>query len=61
MDERDIQIQQLYEALKAADYYIDRLKKLCLGTKVRDLAEAASHYCHVALPLIEAYDKESSP
>ena len=57
MDERDIEIQNLYEALKAADYYIDRLQKVQLGQKVRDLPEAGEHYCHTALPLLEAYEK----
>lgn len=57
MDERDIQIQGLYEALKAAAYYVDRLEKAYLGQKIRDMAEASSHYQHTALPLIEAYEK----
>lgn len=57
MDERDIQIQRLYEALKVADYYIDRLQKVQLGQRVTDMTEAGDHYCREVLPLIEAYEK----
>lgn len=60
MDTRDIQIQQLYEALKAAEYYIDRLERVRMRRKVRDLGEAASHYEHTALPLIKAYEREGA-
>lgn len=56
MDERDIQIQNLYEALKAANYYIDRLQKAQLGQRVCDMVEAGDYYCRFALPLIDAYE-----
>jgi hypothetical protein len=57
MDERDIQIQRLYEALKSAAYYVDRLEKVYIGQRVCDLGEASNHYQCTALPLIEAYEK----
>ncbi len=57
MLEKDIQIQRLYEALKVADYYIDRLQKAQLGQRVRDMSEAGDHYCREVLPLLDAYEK----
>ena len=46
---------RLYEALEAADYYIDRLQKAWLGTRVTDMGEAANRYCLIGLPLLEAH------
>ena len=58
--DKDIQIQRLYEALKTAAYYVDRLEKVHLGQKVRDLGEAASHYQCNVLSLIEAYENKGN-
>jgi hypothetical protein len=55
----DIQIQRLYEALKAAAYYIDRLEAAQQRRKVRDMTEAMEHYHREAVPLIAAYEKEA--
>lgn len=56
MDSRDIQIQNHYEALKAADYYIDRLEKVQRRHVVRDMTEAMEHYRRVGPPLIAAFE-----
>ena len=59
MDEKDIQIQRLLEALKSAAYYIDRLEAAQMRRKVRDMAEAMEYYRREALPLLEAYERAS--
>jgi len=56
--EQDIQIQRLYEALKAAAYYIERLELVQQRRKVRDMTEAMEQYHREAVPLIAAYDRE---
>ena len=56
--EKDIQIQNLYEALKAAAYYVERLELVQRRKRVRDMTEAMEHYRRTALPLIEAYEKQ---
>ena len=57
---QDIQIQRLYEALKAAAYYIERMELVQQRRKVRDMTEAMEYYRRTALPLIAAYEKEAS-
>lgn len=59
MDERDIQIQRLYEALTAAAYYIDRLEAVQMRRKVRDMTEAMEYYRREAVPLLAAYDRNA--
>ncbi len=56
--DKEIQIQNLYEALKAAEYYIDRLERVQMRKKVRDMCEAMEHYNRTAKPLIAAMDAE---
>lgn len=58
MDTKDIEIRNLYEALKAAEYYIDRLEAAAQKRKVRDMTEAMEHYHRAAKPVISAFDKE---
>ena len=60
MSGKDIEIQNLYEALKAAEYYIDRLEAVAQRRKVRDMTEAMEHYHRLAGPVIAAFDKEFS-
>lgn len=55
---KDIQIQNLYEALKAAAYYIERCELWMQRKRVRDMTEAMEYYRRTALPLISAYEKE---
>ena len=57
MNGKDIQIQRLYEALKAAEYYIERLELVQQRRRVRDMTEAMEHYRREALPLIAIYDR----
>lgn len=52
----EIELQGLYEALKAAAYYIERLELVQQRRKVRDMTEAMEHYHRVALPVIAAYE-----
>lgn len=52
----DIEIQNLYEALKAAAYYIERLELVQQRRKVRDMTEAMEYYHRIAVPLLAAYD-----
>ena len=59
IDTRDIEIRNLYEALKAAEYYIDRLERVQMRKRVRDMTEAMEHYRREALPLIAAYEREN--
>jgi hypothetical protein len=56
MNTADIEIQNLYEGLKAAAYYIERLELAQQRRKVRDMTEAMEHYHRVAIPLLAAYD-----
>jgi hypothetical protein len=58
MTKQDIQIQRLYEALKTAAYYIERLELVQRRRKVRDMTEAMEHYHREAIPLIAAYDRD---
>lgn len=51
-----LQIQGLLEALKAADYYIERLELVQRGKRVRDMTEAMEHYHRVGPPLINAFE-----
>ena len=60
MTEHELQIQKLYESLKAAAYYIERLEMFQSGKRVRDFAEAKEHYYRVAVPLIVAYESEGT-
>lgn len=60
MDSKDIQIRNLYEALKAAEYYIERLEAFAGGKRVRDMTEAMEHYHRIAPAVIDAFDKEFS-
>jgi enoyl-CoA hydratase/carnithine racemase len=60
MSIKDIEIRNLYEALKAAEYYIDRLEAAAQRRRVRDMTEAMEHYHHSAKPVIAAFDKEFS-
>lgn len=60
IDTRDLEIRNLYEALKAAEYYIDRLERVQMRKRVTDMCEAMEHYHHAAAPIIKAYDKEFS-
>lgn len=60
MDSKDIQIQTLYEALKAADYYINRLERVQRRLVVRDMTEAMSYWLRVGPPLIAAYESEAT-
>lgn len=53
-DEPELQI--LYEALKAAAYYIERLELAQQRKKVRDMTEAMEHYHRVGVPVLAAYD-----
>lgn len=55
---RDIEIRNLYDALKAAEYYIDRLERAQMRKRVRDMTEAMEHYQRTAIPVILAFDKE---
>jgi hypothetical protein len=55
---KDIQIQRLYEALKSAAYYIERLELVQQRRRVRDMTEAMEGYRREALPLIAAYERE---
>jgi hypothetical protein len=57
---RDIQIDRLLEAIRAAAYYIERLERVMERKRVRDMCEAMEHYRRVAIPLIAAYDKEEA-
>jgi hypothetical protein len=57
MTEQDIQIQTLYEALKAAAYYIERLEMAQQRRKVRDMTEAMEDYHRTGPPLIAAYER----
>jgi pyruvate/2-oxoacid:ferredoxin oxidoreductase beta subunit len=57
MTEQDTQIQTLYEALKAAAYYIERLEMVQQRRKVRDMTEAMEHYHHTGPALIAAYER----
>jgi hypothetical protein len=56
MTTQDIEIQTLYEALKAAAYYIERLELVQQRRKVRDMTEAMEHYHRVAVPVLAVYD-----
>lgn len=56
MDARDIEIQTLYEALKSAAYYIERLEMVQHRTRVRDMTEAMEHYHRVGVPVLAAYE-----
>lgn len=56
----DLQIQTLYEALRSAAYYVDRLEKAQCGKRVRDMTEAMEGYHRVVPALIAAYEKESA-
>ncbi len=56
---KDIQIQRLCEALKAAAYYIDRLETAQRRRIVRDMTEAMECYRSEALPLIAAHENKS--
>lgn len=60
-DECQIEVRNLYEALKAAEYYIDRLERVQMRRRVRDMDEAMEHYHRTAVPVILAFDKEFSP
>lgn len=57
MDDRDIQIQRLYEALKAAAYYIDRLEKVQRRRVVRDMTEAMEGWNNEGPALIAAHEQ----
>ena len=56
-DSKDIEIRNLYDALKAAEYYIDRLERVQMRKRVRDMPEAMEHYQRTAIPVILAFDK----
>jgi hypothetical protein len=56
MTTADIEIQTLYEALKAAAYYIERLELAQQRRKVRDMTEAMEHYHRVGVPVLAVYD-----
>ncbi len=53
---KDIRIERLFEALKAADYYIERLEYAQRRRKVTDMTEAMEYYHRVGPPLIAAYE-----
>lgn len=57
-DECAIEVRNLYEALKAAEYYIERLERVQMRKRVTDMCEAMEHYQRAAIPLVKAYDKE---
>jgi pyruvate/2-oxoacid:ferredoxin oxidoreductase beta subunit len=57
MTEQDIQIQTLYEALKAAACYIERLEMVQQRRKVRDMTEAMEHYHRIGPALIAAHER----
>ena len=60
MDYDGIEIGRLYEALKVAAYYIERLELAQRGRRVRDMTEAMEHYHSAAVPIICAYENESA-
>ena len=58
IDSKEIEIRNLYDALKAAEYYIERLERVQQRKRVRDMCEAMEHYRRTAIPVILAFDKE---
>ncbi len=57
MNTQEIQIQRLYEALKAAAYYIERLELAQRGRKVHGMTEAMTYYHHITPALLDAYER----
>ena len=55
---KDLQIQNLYEALKIAAYYIERMELVQQRRKVRDMTESMEAYHRTVPTLIAAYEKE---